>query len=114
MEERTKQAYRLILSAGMLHLKWDLACWQTGIDVWNWRRQAESARRASLRAFAFHNLAIFAARDFCGFSEDSFWKEVDRFHSDCPESLCPYREMFEQCLRGDPIEIIAPDGIGGA
>jgi hypothetical protein len=114
MDEAKQRAYRFVLSAGLLHVKWDLACWYGGFDFWNWRRQARAARRASLRAFAFHNLAIHTSRDFQGFSEQKFWEDIELFRRDCPDALCPYREMFNRCLRGEPQDIIAPSGIGGA
>jgi hypothetical protein len=113
MEEARKRAYRVILCAGLLHVKWDLACWYGGSDPQDAIRQGEDARRASLRAFAFHNLAIHAAADFARFSEEMFWRDIGQFQRDSPDALCPYREIFERCLRGDPVNIIAPDGVGG-
>jgi hypothetical protein len=111
MDELRKHAYRVVLSAGLLHMKWDLACWYGGLDPHDATRQGESAQRASFRAFAFHNLAIHAAADFAGFSEDLFWRDFDLFHRDCPDALCPYREFFDRCLRSEPVDIVAPDGV---
>ena len=113
LEAARENAYRLLLSAGLLHVKWDLACLYGGFSwlPWRFRDQARSARRASYRAATFHNLAIFAAQDFAGFSEEWFWREVERYLRDFPESpYSNYRGMFEHCLRGEPVYIIAPDG----
>jgi hypothetical protein len=111
MDEPRKHAYRVVLAAGLLHLKWDLACWYGGLDPRDAAHQCEAAQRASFRAFAFHNLAIHAAADFAGFSEFLFWEDIERFCRDCPDALCPYREIFDRCLRGQPVSIIAPSGI---
>ena|ERR1700722_17632344 len=112
MEEARKQAYRVVLCAGLPHLKWDLACWYGGLNSLDSVRQGEAARRASLRAFAFHNLAIHMASDFARFSEEVFWLDIERFREDSPDALCPYRVIFERCLCGKPVNIVAPDGIG--
>ena len=69
MDETRVRAYRLLLAQGLLHLKWDLACLLGGFS---WLRprlalaQARAARKAALRAYAFHNLAIRSAFDFAG------------------------------------------------
>ena len=111
LDESRKQAYRLLLAQGLLHLKWDLARFYGGLSLYRpWRLWAESQaiRTAAFRAFTFHNLAIFAASDFVGFSEDSFWSDIARFHRAYPTALCPYREVFERCLQGERINIVAP------
>ncbi|MBS0267243.1 MAG: hypothetical protein JSS02_35290 [Planctomycetes bacterium] len=114
MDELRARAYRVLLSQGLLHLKWDLARFYCGLTFtrpWALLRESRAIRTAALRAFAFHNLAISAGRDFAGFAEDAFWADIDKFHRDCPNALCRYREVFEQCLRGLPVSIIAPDGL---
>jgi hypothetical protein len=114
VDEARVRAYRVLLAQGLLHLKWDLACLLGGFSwlrPWRALTQARAARRASLRAYAFHNLAIRSAVDFRGFSEETFWADIDRFQRDCPDALCPYREVFERCLRGEPVNITAPDGV---
>ena len=113
--EAKVRAYRVLLAQGLLHLKWDLACLLGGFS---WCRprlalaQARSARQAALRAYAFHNLAIRSSFDFAGFSEEEFWADIDKFRRKCPDALCPYREVFERCLRGEPVNIVAPGGVG--
>lgn len=115
MEEAKIRAYRVLLAQGLLHLKWDLACVLGGFS---WLRprllllQIRAVRQAALRAYAFHNLAIRSAFDFAGFSEDAFWADLEKFRRDCPDALCPYREVFERSMRGEPFNIIAPDGVG--
>ena len=114
MDEARVQAYRMLLSQALLHVKWDLARFYGGLSFtrpWQLLRESRAVRTAAFRAFAFHNLAIFAASDFAEFSEDAFWADIDKFHCDCPDALCPYREVFERCLRGEPVSIIAPGGL---
>jgi hypothetical protein len=116
VEANREHAYRLLLSAGLLHVKWDLACLQGGFSWLPWRfwRQARNARRAADRAAMFHNLAIFSAQDFQGFSEDRFWQEVERFSSRYPESNWSnnYRRIIEASLRGEPVNIVQPSEVG--
>jgi hypothetical protein len=114
MDDLTKRAYRAVLSAGLLHLKWDLACWIGGADTKNTEYQSLNAECASFRAAAFHNLAIYAVSDFVDFSEEYFWDEIARFNEKFPDAVCPYRQIFERALRGEAIHIIAPDGIGAS
>jgi hypothetical protein len=115
MDLARKHAYRVILSAGLLHLKWDLACLLGGF-AWRNPRQAlmqiRAAYRAAKRAYAFHNLAIVSTFDFEGFSEDTFWDGLEKFQREHAESLWPYRVIFERCLRGEEVNIISPDGVG--
>lgn len=113
MEATREQAYRLLLSAGLLHVKWDLACLYSGFSwlAWRFRQQARNARRAAYRSVTFHNLAIFAAQGYSGFSEEHFWQEVDAFLRAFPESReSNYRGIFEHALRGEQVYIIAPGG----
>ena len=114
MDESRVRAYRVLLAQGLLHLKWDLAQFYGGLSLtrpWELLRESRAVRAASFRAFAFHNLAICAASDFARFSEDAFWADIEKFRRDCPDALCPYREVFERCLRGEPVNIVAPDGV---
>jgi hypothetical protein len=113
MEATRERAYHMLLSASLLHIKWDLACLFGGIHLtpWGFSRQMRACRRAACRAFAFHNLAILASQNFEGFSEGRFWGDVERFLKSYPESgWSDYRSMFERCLRGEEIDIIAPGG----
>ena len=112
MDDLKKQAYRIILSAGLLHIKWDLACWYGGRSWRDRKLQNEAAQRAAFRAFAFHNLAIGASADFAGFNESRFWADIEKFRSDKPNAICPYRDVFESVLRGERVNIIAPGNAG--
>jgi hypothetical protein len=112
MDEDRKRAYRVLLAAALLHLKWDLACFFGGpawFRPYRLLRQMQRSRRAACRAFVFHNLAIFSSRDFHGFSETLFWQDIERFQREFPDDRYPYRAIFDRCLRGDPFDIIAPD-----
>ncbi len=104
MEDARKRAYRLILSAGMLHLKWDLACWYT-CPSRPTSVQTRSAQQAAFRSAAFHNLVTFEVADYAGFSEEQFWQGIIQFQAMFPDALCPYREMFDRCLRGELVRI---------
>lgn len=113
MDHIRTQAYRFLLAQALLHLKWDLVSFRSGLSLFRpW--QLLSARRrihiAAQRAYTFHNLAIYATLDFKGFSEEWFWKDIDGFSRRFPETLCPYREVFARFLRDQPVCIIAPFG----
>jgi hypothetical protein len=113
MDESRMRAYRVLLAQGLLHLKWDLARFYGGLSLSRpWRLFGESRviRATAFRAFAFHNLAIFSASDFVGFSEDAFWADIDKFRREFPEALCPYHDVFERCMRGESVSIISPRG----
>jgi hypothetical protein len=114
METERQQAYQVVLAAGLLHVKWDLACWQGGFDwlqPWRLPGQVRAARRAACRSAAFHNLAIFASQAFAQFSEERFWQDVERLYRDFPESTwANYREMFERSLQGHEVCIVRPGG----
>lgn len=112
MECERQRAYEIILAAGLLHVKWDLACWYgpfAWLRPWLARRQIRAARRAAFRSAAFHNLAIFASQGYRGFSEEMFWRDIERFHQDFPESdWANYREIFERSLQGEKVLIAKP------
>ena len=115
MDTETERAYRILLAQGLLHVKWDLNDFSDGLFLtrpWKLIQQSRRVRMAAHRAVLFHNLAIFSTADFEGFSQERFWADVDYFQRAYPNALCPYRNVFERCLRGEPICIIAPDGIG--
>ena len=112
MEPARERAYRAILSAALLHIKWDLACLFGGFSwlPWRLRRQMRACPRAACRAVAFHNLAIFATLEFRGFAEERFWRDVERFLQRYPESRwSDYRGMFE-LPAGEEVHVIAPGG----
>jgi hypothetical protein len=114
METARKEAYAFLLSAAMLHLKWDLVCFWGGFRWWPpWRLPGHlrAIKRAAHRAIAFHNLAIFLTLEMSGFSEDRFWREVEEFSRRFPEAgLADYRGMFERKLAGDEVLVIKPGG----
>lgn len=114
MDATKTRAYLIVLAQGLLHLKWDLACLLGGLSWWPPHAigQLRAARRAALRAYALHNLAIRSTFDFTGFSEEQFWADIEKFQRDCPGALCPYRTVFELCLRGEAVNIVAPSGVG--
>lgn len=113
MDASREQAYRFLLSAAMLHIKWDLGCIVGGFS-WNpWRlsNQIRRTRRASCRAVVFHNLACFAVWGGDRFSEDRFWTDVERFSRRYPEDdWSNYRGMFEALLRGEAVNLVQPGG----
>jgi hypothetical protein len=113
MERERENAYRFVLAAGTLHLKWDLAClyggfsWFRPFRLWY---QVRAAYRAAWRAAAFHNLAIFSTKNFAGFSEEHFWDEIQQFQSRFPgRDWADYRSMFDRVLTGEVIAVIAPN-----
>lgn len=114
LAESRKNAYRLVLAAGMLHLKWDLAGCYDGfswVRPWRFMRQCRSAIRAAQRSSAMHNLAIFASLDFEHFSEDQFWRDIDEFCRRYPDDVTAnYRQLFDRCLNGEAVHIMAPSG----
>jgi hypothetical protein len=112
MAERRKEAYAFLLSAGLLHLKWELADFRKGLNFWRpWRllRQSRQIRRAAHRAIAFHNLASFMTWGLAGFSEVRFWKEIEAFRQRFPDDQADYQEMFERKLSGEEISIARPN-----
>jgi hypothetical protein len=111
MEEKRKQAYSFLLSAALLHLKWDTAPFWRGLSLWRpWRLRQESyrVRRATTRARAFHNLAIFLTHDLAGFSEEFFWGEISEFREQFPDDRTDYRTMFDRKLAGEEVFVIKP------
>ena len=109
-----QRAYRVVLAAALLHVKWDTACWydsNSWLMPWRWPRLWRSGRIAADRAATFHNLAIFATHEFEGFSEERFWIDVVQFHQrHSDSSRTTYRDMFDRCVRGEQVEIIKSSG----
>jgi hypothetical protein len=112
MERERERAYRFVLAAGLLHLKWDLACLFGGFSWLNprsLRRQLRAAHRAAFRAGAFHNLAIFSTQGFAGFAEEQFWHDIEQFSMKFPGfDWADYRSMFDRVLAGEDVQITAP------
>lgn len=114
MEAARKDAYAFLLSAALLHLKWDLVRFWHGLGWWPPWQLPGNLRRikmAAHRAVAFHNLAIFLTLDMNGFSEDTFWREIEGFSRRFPEAgWANYRTMFERKLAGEEVFVIKPGG----
>jgi hypothetical protein len=110
MDESRKRAYMIVLSSALLHIKWDLSCISHGVAWIISRRTSDSLSRAMKRSRLFHNLAIFSTFDFERFDEIRFWSEVDQFHAEDPDAICPYRDIFDKSLRGEEVHIIRPSG----
>ncbi|XAM01397.1 hypothetical protein OT109_08380 [Phycisphaeraceae bacterium D3-23] len=104
-----------LLAQGLLHLKWDLGFVADGLA---WRKpwlipsQGRAVKQAFARAFVLHNLAIFSTWSFDNFSEERFWEGVDQFKNEYPKAICPYRNTFDRLLRNEPVNIVAPGGVG--
>lgn len=110
MDEQRIRAYRTVLAQALLHLKWDLAGLLGGFrwfQPWSLLAQTRAAYRAAFRAWAFHNLAIHSVKDFSGLREDEFWNDIARFQQRFPQVHCPYAAVFERCLLGEPVNIMA-------
>lgn len=108
--EQRVRAYRTLLSVAVLHVKWDLACVESGFAWLNPLRflaQIRAVRTAAYRARAFHNLAIAVSRDLNGFQEDQLWKEIDWFHRKCMSDRSGYRDVFETCLANESPDVLA-------
>jgi hypothetical protein len=118
VDEQRKRAYRVLVGAALLHLKWDLACVLGGLSWLRPRRlvwEARAVRTAAYRAYAFHNLAIHSAWEFERLDEESFWRDVEWFRGKCPDDRHQYRAIFDRVVRGEPVNIVAPDaGIADA
>ncbi len=113
MDESRKRPYAFLLSAALVHLKWDLVGFWTGLSLWRpWRllRESHRVRRAAHRAVAFHNLAIFLTQDLRGFSEEEFWAEIEDFDKRFPDDGVDYRGMFDRKLAGEEVIVIKPTG----
>jgi hypothetical protein len=114
MEDNRRAAYAFLLSAALLHLKWDLVNFGPGLrwwPPWHLPRHSRRIRRAAHRAIAFHNLAIFLAHGMDHFREDRFWRDVEAFRLRFPEEdWADYRGMFERKLAGEDVFVIKPGG----
>jgi hypothetical protein len=114
MEGTRKEAYSFLLSAAMLHLKWDLGRFWDGPSWWPpWRliQHSWQTKKAAHRAVACHNLAIFLTQEMDGFCEDTFWREIESFLHQFPEEgWSDYRRMFERKLAGEEVIVVKPGG----
>jgi hypothetical protein len=108
MEHNRQAAYRTLLAHGLLHIKWDLACYPLNgrPSLWKWSRIGRAVRHAAHRVIAFHNLAIFSTNDFEQFDEDRFWSGLSQFHEQFPGAKrANYRDVFETALSGERVPI---------
>ena len=110
MDQTRKDAYAFLLSAALLHVKWDLAGTLGGFpwsNPFHWRHFFRAVDIAGARAFLFHNLAIFLARDMQGFREERFWEDVERFRARYPTDPRPdYRRLFEKKLNREEVDVM--------
>jgi hypothetical protein len=109
MDERRKQAYAFLLSAALLHMRYDLAAFWSGLSIFHpWRlfHESNQVRRASHRAFAFHNLAIILTHDLANFDEERFWNDIEQFKMRFPEDWADYRAMFDRKLAGEEVLVL--------
>lgn len=75
-----KAAYRMLIYRAQIDIR--NLCQSRGHPSRNplrWWRQYRRSRLAGALADWLHNLALFSALDFEGFSEDWFWRETDLF-----------------------------------
>ena len=59
-------------------------------------RETQDVRCAGAIAYWLHNLAMFSAMEFAGFSEDAFWSGLGVVAKDFPEKAAAYRQVFER------------------
>lgn len=101
LTEARKAAYRTLLSAAMLHLKWELAGISGPFSCLKLHHQIETAAQ---RSFTFHNLALFVDEDFEGFEEERFWRCIEEFQRKCPNAAnSNYQWLFERLLAGEKV-----------
>ena len=109
ISESRINAYRFLLCAVMMHLKWDLHGLIGGFHWWNpgsLRRQYQQVHCARVRDIAFHNLAHFLTLGMRDFDEARFSGDLDRFQNRFPERLCNYKSLFERKLNGEEVSIL--------
>ena len=113
MEAERRKAYEFLLSAALLHLKWDLCGLSHGTGLWppwEWSRRARIIAKAKGRAVTFHNLACFSTWEMNGFREEQFWRDIALFERRFPEDWGNYRGMFDRKLAGGEVSVIKPGG----
>ena len=109
MKPERREAYVFLLCAALWHTKLDLA--RAGLGGFGWwnpfaiRSHRKHFFRAWHRAFAFHNLALFLARDMAGFEEEKFWSDIEYFQERCPENDKNYRSLFDRKIAGESVDI---------
>jgi hypothetical protein len=108
MDSARQNAYRALLCAAMLHVKWDLASLPKS-SFWMGSGHCRSAQIAAARSRAFHNLAILLDSDFEVFDEEQFWTDIEHFRQQCPGAMnTDYRWLYEQKLANPDFPIIRP------
>jgi hypothetical protein len=97
MTEQRKNAYRYLLYWAMLDIR--NKCQPRLHESWNplvWHKQYWQSRAAGGIADWLHNLALYAANDFCGFDEDWFWREYKHLSNGSPDvDFKHYQTVFE-------------------
>ncbi len=117
MDEQRKYAYRYLLYRAMLDIRPLQEFGGRGWRAWNpihWRREARRVRWAGALANWLHNLALYSAHDFRGFSEEWFWRDFESVRSRFPEyEMEMYLEEFERCASPAPEGSSAPGTSSG-
>jgi hypothetical protein len=91
MDNKRKQAYLYLLYRVLLEIRSAASFAYGGIwwlSPYVWKNAARRLCHVWILANAYHNLAAYAARDFDGFNEELFWRDVGEHH----------RETFNQRL----------------
>jgi hypothetical protein len=80
MNEHRKKAYRHLLYSGVLMIRSQTGFYsgKPGWRFWYWflPRNFSVAYSAFFLADTLHNLAYFSSKDFEGFDEERFWRDV--------------------------------------
>ena len=99
---RTRQeAYRHLLYVALI----DLRSGQWGWPWWSprsWCGARRELHRVKAMAHCFRNLADFSVREFEGFEEEAFWRDIDSVGKTFgPASVERYRRVCDAYLAGE-------------
>jgi hypothetical protein len=101
MDTLRKEAYRHLIYVAML----DMRCSPPTARWWSlsrWKAIYAETLRVKELANTFHNIARYSARNFDGFDETRFWKDIDCVASQWRDPVdYDYRKIFEQYLAGN-------------
>ena len=100
MDAERQEAYRHLLYTVFLH--WRAGRSETvGWNPFSWRRAAARLRVNQAIADYFHNLALFAVRNFDQFNEQMFWNDIERLGQRYDSELTErYRQIFNDYISG--------------
>lgn len=98
MPQERERAYWFLLYRLLITLRCEsgggiFAC----LNPLQWR----SSRRIFDLVDVFHNLPLYASRDWEDFDEEKFWKGIARYQSLHPNDKHDYRQIFERRLAGE-------------